>query len=212
MPALYTPPAYRLQTALQRPARRAAFVVPLPTVPGGFRVVAADPPYRFRSNCVAEPGRNAMRHYACMSLDAIAALPVADIVAPDAVLLLWVPGPFLVVGAQIPIMRAWGFTPTAFGFVWIKTNADGSIFSGTGFTTRKNAEFAVLGKRGRSVRRAADVREVILSPRRDHSRKPDEFYARVERYAAGPRLDLFARQLRAGWTAYGDETGKFPPC
>ena len=33
-----------------------------------------------------------------------------------------------------------------------------------------------------------------------------------ERYAAGPRLDLFARQLRAGWTAYGDETGKFPPC
>ena len=135
MPAVYTPPAYRLQTALQRPARRAAFVVPLPTVPGGFRVVAADPPYRFRSNCVAEPGRNAMRHYACMSLDAITALPVADIVAPDAVLLLWVPGPFLVVGAQISIMRAWGFTPTAFGFVWIKTNADGSIFSGTGFTT-----------------------------------------------------------------------------
>jgi N6-adenosine-specific RNA methylase IME4 len=58
-------------------------------------------------------------------------------------------------------MRAWGFEPCASGFIWVKTNRDGSIFQGTGFTTRKSAVLAVLGKRGRSVRRAADVGEVI---------------------------------------------------
>jgi N6-adenosine-specific RNA methylase IME4 len=182
----------------------------LPRVDGGFRVVVADPPWRFRSNSAAKPGRNAMRHYACMSLDEIEALPVAEIAAKDAALFLWVPGPFLVIGAHIPIMRAWGFQPSASGFVWIKTNRDGSLSFGGGFTTRKNAEFAVLGKRGRSVRRTADVCEVIISPRREHSRKPDGFFRRIQRYADGPRLDLFARQQREGWVAWGDETARFP--
>jgi N6-adenosine-specific RNA methylase IME4 len=184
-------------------------LAPLPTVTGGRPVVIADPAWRFKSNSRARPGRNPMRHYACMSLAEITALPVAEIVATDAVVLLWVPGPFLVIGAHIPIMHAWGFTPTASGFVWVKTNRDGSIFQGTGFTTRKNAEFCVLGKRGRSVRRAANVSEIILSPRRQHSRKPDEFYERVERYAAGPRLEMFAREHREGFTAWGDQTTMF---
>jgi N6-adenosine-specific RNA methylase IME4 len=183
----------------------------LPTVPGGFRVIVCDPPWPFRSNSVARPGRNPRRHYDLMTLVEIAALPVAEIAADDCALFLWAPSPFLVIGAHIPIMKAWGFTPTASGFVWVKTNRDGSLFSGTGFTTRKRCELCVLGKRGRSVRRAADVREVIVSPRREHSRKPDEFYARVERYADGPRLDLFARELRPCWTAYGDEISKFSP-
>jgi N6-adenosine-specific RNA methylase IME4 len=159
---------------------------PLPTVPGGFRCLVCDPPWLFKSNSVAKPGRNALRHYNCMSLAEIEAMPVAEIAADDAALFLWVPGPFLATGAHVRIMKAWGFKPTASGFVWVKTNRDGSLFCGTGFTTRKNAEFCILGKRGRSVRRAADVREVIMSPRREHSRKPPEFYDRVLRYSAGP--------------------------
>jgi N6-adenosine-specific RNA methylase IME4 len=131
-----------------RPMARTA----LPRVEGGFRVIVSDTPWRFKSNSAARPGRNAMRHYACMTLDEIQALPVADVAAKDAALFLWVPSPFLVIGAHIPIMRAWGFEPTASGFVWIKTNGDGSLHFGGGYTTRKNAEFVVLGKRGRSVR------------------------------------------------------------
>ena len=142
-------------------------MTPLPHVDGGFRVILADPAYQFRSNSVAKPGRNPLRHYACMSLDAIAALPVAEIAAPNAALFLWVPSPFLVIGAHIPIMKRWGFEPCAIAFTWIKVTADGSIFAGTGFTTRKNAETCILGKRGRSVRRAADVSEIIVSPRRE---------------------------------------------
>lgn len=182
-----------------------------------YRCVLADPPWHFKSNSVDAPGRNPLRHYDCMSLGDIARLPVERYAAPEAVLFMWVIGPLLVRGDHIPIMRAWGFEPTAMGFVWIKLNPNSSphfvtlrdIFSGPGFTTRKNAEFVVIGKRGRSPRIDAGVGEVILERRREHSRKPDESYRRIERYCEGPRLELFGRQQRDGWTVVGNQADKF---
>jgi N6-adenosine-specific RNA methylase IME4 len=182
-----------------------------------YRAVIADPPRRFASNSVAKPGRNAMRHYDCMSLDDIAALPVKDVVADDAVLWLWITGPFLAIGAHRPIMRAWGFEPSGMGFVWIKLNpsvsehafTEDDLAMGGGFTTRKNAEFVVIGKRGKSVRKDAGVHEIIIEKRREHSRKPEKFYQRVPQYSDGPYLELFARQSRPGSDAWGLESTKF---
>lgn len=184
---------------------------------GHYRVIACDCPWDFKSNSKAKPGRNARRHYATMSLAELAAMPVGDLAAPDCALFLWITGPLLAIGAHLPLMKAWGFKPSGMGFVWIKLNPRAaSLFMlksdlamGGGFTTRKNAEFCLIGKRGRSVRRDAGVHEVIIEPRREHSRKPEQFYERVEHYADGPRLDLFARAERFGWTTWGDQVGKF---
>lgn len=182
-----------------------------------YRVIAADPPWAFKSNSVERPGRNAMRHYDCMSLTDINALPVGDIAAPDAILFLWITGPFMAIGAHLPLMKAWGFKPSGMGFVWIKLNPraaslfilETDLAMGGGFTTRKNAEFCLIGKRGRSVRQNAGVHEVIIEQRRQHSRKPDKFYARAEEYSEGPRLEMFARQSRPGWDIWGNQTDKF---
>jgi N6-adenosine-specific RNA methylase IME4 len=153
-----------------------------------------------------------------MPIAQIAALPVAQVVADDAALFLWVPGPFLAIGAHLDVMRAWGFEPSGMAFVWVKLNPNGcaesfsaaDLWMGGGFTTRKNAEFVLLGKRGRSVRVDAGVHEIIVAPRREHSRKPDEFYTRVERYAGDcQRLELFARQRRPGWHCFGDQVDMF---
>lgn len=190
------------------------------TLPAGpFDVICADPPWNFKGNSVAAPGRNARRHYSTMSLDEIAALPVADVVAPDAALFMWITGPFLAIGAHLPIMKAWGFKPSGVAFTWVKLNqrAPGlfwqnqDLFTGGGLTTRKNAEVCLLGKRGRSLRQSASVREVIVSPRREHSRKPEEFRERVEQYVGPERriLEMFSRSSRAGWTGWGNETEKF---
>lgn len=192
-------------------------MIPLPMIPGGFPVICADPPWLYKSNSKAAPGRNAFGHYDCMSLSDIADLPVRETVADNGVLFLWITGPFLAIGAHIPIMRAWGFKATAMGFTWTKLNkragglfiCPGDVFMGGGLTTRKNAEFCVIGKRGRSLRRSASVRECIISPVREHSRKPEEFFERVQQYAAGPYLELFARQSRAGWTTWGNQATKF---
>jgi N6-adenosine-specific RNA methylase IME4 len=82
---------------------------------------------------------------------------------------------------------------------------------GPGLTTRKNCEFVILGKRGQPKRLARDVFELVVAPRREHSRKPDEVYLRIQRYCAGPRLELFARESRPGWTPRGDEPTRFDP-
>jgi N6-adenosine-specific RNA methylase IME4 len=154
-------------------------------------------------------------------MSTLATLPVRDIAARDAFLFFWTTGPFLAIGAHTEVMRAWGFEPTALAFVGVKLNPRApSLFFRrarplfrAGPHERENAEFVILGRRGKPKRLAADVHEIVIAPRRESGRKPDEIYRRVERYCVGPRLDLFARASRDGWTAYGDEATKFdiPP-
>jgi N6-adenosine-specific RNA methylase IME4 len=146
--------------------------------------------------------------------------PVRDVVADDAVLFLWITGPFMAIGAHLPLMKAWGFKPSGMGFVWIKLNpkapelffVERDLATGGGFTTRKNAEFCLIGKRGKSVRKSASIHEVIIEPRREHSRKPEKFYRRVQQYSDGPYLELNARRTRPGWdVAVSNEATKFDP-
>jgi hypothetical protein len=69
--------------------------------------------------------------------------------------------------------------------------------------TRANPEQCLLATRGKPHRINADVPELILALRREHSRKPDEIYARIERLVAGPYLELFSSSSvphRPGWT------------
>ena len=176
-----------------------------------FGAIAIDPPWRFSSNSEDRPGRNAMRHYKCMRLPDLCALPVGELAAPDCWLFLWVTAPFLAQGDQRTLCEAWGFSSATIGFVWVKSNRAGpGLFQGLGHSTRQNAEFVVVGRRGRPVRASRSVHSVIVAPRREHSRKPDEFYARVERLVGDvPKAELFARERRGGWSSWGDEIGKF---
>jgi N6-adenosine-specific RNA methylase IME4 len=195
-------------------------IAPLPD--GKFAVIYADPAWAFKTyeRDDAVPARR--DPYRTMPMAQIRALPVAEVAAKDAHLFLWITGPLLAIGAHIPVMRDWGFKPTAMGFTWVKLKAshnplqmrvvptaDHDLFVGMGYTTRKNAEFCIIGRRGSPKRLARDVREVILSPVREHSRKPDDGYERIERYCPGPRLELFARTQRPGWTAWGNQMDKF---
>jgi len=78
-----------------------------------------------------------------------------------------------------------------------------------GYWTRANPEQCLLATRGHPKRIGRDVRRWIDAPRREHSRKPDEIYERIERLVDGPYLEMFARQTRDGWDAWGNETDKF---
>lgn len=151
-----------------------------------------------------------------MDLDAIKALPVATIAAKDAHLFLWTTGPCL--RQAFDVIEAWGFRYSSVAFTWVKLRratdqaqlrflptAEADLHVGLGLTTRKNAEFCLLARRGNARRNAKDVREIILSPVREHSRKPAETRLRIERYCDGPYLELFARERRPGWDAWGNE-------
>lgn len=195
-------------------------------VPGKYRALAIDPPWHFRARTALQMSnwtsrRDAEKHYAVMGVEDIAALPVHELAHRDGChLFLWATGPCL--PQAFETMDAWGFRYSSVAFTWIKLKrsfvagqlrlvetADADLHVGLGLTTRKNAEFVLLGRRGNCKRTAKDVREIILSPVREHSRKPDEMYRRVERYCAGPYAELFGRAPRAGWDVHGDELGKF---
>lgn len=147
-----------------------------------------------------------------MTVKEIMEIPVGEAAAKDCHLFMWATGPMLIQAFQV--MYRWRFAYKAMGFVWVKLKrgaAEDRLFYsvddlhvGLGLTTRHNAEFVLLATRGKPKRIAKDVREIILSPVREHSRKPDEVYQRIEAYCAGPRLELFPGQPRAGWVQWGE--------
>jgi N6-adenosine-specific RNA methylase IME4 len=175
---------------------------------GGAGVVLADPPWHFKVRSLKGEGRSACQHYSVPTFDELAALPVNKIASPDCWLFLWCTGPHLPHGLRL--MESWGFAYSGVGFTWVKLNPSGVGFHvGLGFTTRKNTEVCLLGRRGKPGRNAKDVRELIVAPRREHSRKPDQQYERIERFCDGPYVELFARTSRAGWVCWGDQTSRF---
>jgi N6-adenosine-specific RNA methylase IME4 len=143
-----------------------------------------------------------------MSMEALKALPVANWAADDCVLFLWACDPLL--PEALDLVAAWGFKFRTIGFYWLKQNAKSSgLFTGLGYWTRSGPELCLLATKGRPQRLAKDVKKAVLSPRREHSRKPDEIIGLIERLVGGPYLEMFARARRDGWDAYGNETDKF---
>lgn len=180
-----------------------------------YKAIHMDPPWRFKNFSEKGEGRNATSHYDCLSPEVMKALPVADFAEKDCALFLWTTDPFLPVA--LDMIRAWGFSYKTVGFYWAKTNRTADLsrltekdfFCGLGYWTRANVEQCLLATRGSPRRLAKDVRRLIISPRREHSRKPDEVYTRIERLTEGPYLDIFARESRVNWDCWGNQATLF---
>lgn len=189
-----------------------------------FKVILADPPWRFatwnKATAVKRrSGKNnnisATVHYNSMPTIDICRLPVWELCADDCVLFMWVSWPML--HDALKVIEAWGFTYKTCGFDWMKANAkQPDMFReetkgamGMGYWTRANSEPCLIATKGKPKRLKADVRMAIIEPRRQHSRKPDRVHGDIERLVAGPYLELFGRKQREGWTVWGDQKDKF---
>lgn len=172
-----------------------------------YQVILADPPWNFQVRSPKGEGRSAKQHYETMTRDEIGALPVRRLAASNAVLFLWTTDTHL--QQALHLIGLWGFEFKTVGFYWTKTNQDGSPFCGMGFWTRANPEQCLLATTGQPKRISKDVRRLIQAPRREHSRKPDAIYDGIEALIDGPYVELFARQRRPGWAAWGEEADKY---
>jgi N6-adenosine-specific RNA methylase IME4 len=189
--------------------------VQAPPRAGTYRVVYADPPWRFATFSDKGKGRSAEAHYDCMPLPEIRSLPVGSWAATESVLFLWTTDPML--RHALDVIEAWGFTYKTVAFYWVKLNKgrDGifmtprDFFTGMGFWTRANPELCLLATRGKPRRKATDVAKLLVAARREHSRKPEETYRRIERLVDGPYLELFARASQPGWDMLGNQAGLF---
>jgi N6-adenosine-specific RNA methylase IME4 len=197
----------QLSAAPRLRADQAALVMPLlPVIDGGWRTVYADPPWRFvnRTGKVA-PEHRRLDRYDTMTVRQICSLAVAEVVADQAHLYLWVPNALLPEGLQV--MESWGFRYVS-NLVWAKRRKDGGPDGrGVGFYFRNVTELILFGVRGSMRTLAPGRRQVnmIETRKREHSRKPDEAYDIIEACSPGPYIELFARYPRPGWTVWGDE-------
>jgi len=190
-------------------------IAPLP--PGKFGLILVDPAWAFTGyNSVGTPHRTEEDHYDVMSLEDMKAIPVADAAADDCALIMWVIGSHL--DQALELGRAWGFTYKTDCFTWVKVGKHNPAVRpiSMGHWSRKQTEQALLFTRGRPKRIEAGVRQlfetdehVIFAPKREHSRKPDEQYDRIERLVGGPYLEMFARTTHPGWSAWGNQVDKF---
>lgn len=175
--------------------------------PMGYRVIYADPAWLYKNWSKKGEWKNANRHYRCMPIEEIRALPVRDLAAGDCVLYLWTTWPFL--EQAFSVINAWGFTYKS-GGAWRKLSPTGrSEAFGPGYIERNACDPYLIATIGEPKRYNRAIRNIISAPIREHSRKPDEMRERLERLLDGPYIELFSRSNRPGWTAWGDEAGKF---
>jgi len=178
-----------------------------------FGTILADPPWQFQNRTgKMAPEHKRLSRYGTMTLDEIAALPVSHLVAEPAHLYLWVPNALLPEGLRV--MEAWGFAYKS-NIVWHKIRKDGGPDGrGVGFYFRNVTELALFGVRGQHARTLAPGRRQVnflATQKREHSRKPDEFYSIVESCSPGPYLELFARGPRHGWAVWGQQSETYTP-
>lgn len=185
---------------------------------GDYNVVYADPAWKFKLRGKrGADDRSPERHYVTMTVKEMAILPVREVVAKDCFCFMWTSGTYL--QKAMALLGQWGFTYSTIVFTWVKLKpgmgtqafmTEKDFTMGLGYSSRKNTEIVLLGRRGHPKRVAKNVRELIFAERREHSRKPDETRHRILQLAGDvPRLEMFAREQTEGWDAWGNEIDKY---
>lgn len=163
-----------------------------------YRTIIADPPWaQGMVGKFTRPRSGPPRAlpYPTMTVEAIKALPVAALADTGAHLWLWTTNAFL--APAFEVLAAWGFTYLT-TITWVKPSGCGAWFAGT-------TQHCLFGYYRRCVfpgRRYAPT-HFHAAPKR-HSQKPEQFYGLVEEVSAGPRVELFARRLRLGYSGIGN--------
>lgn len=179
---------------------------PLSDITQRFGTILIDPPWRF-SNRTGKVGPEHKRlyRYKTMSFEEIAQLPIGELALPRSHLYLWCPNALLL--EALTIMKRWNFTYKT-NIVWYKVRKDGGPDGrGVGFYFRNVTELLLFGVKGklRTLKPGRTQVNILITRKREHSRKPEEVYDLIERCSPDPYLELFARERVPRWEQWGDE-------
>ncbi len=205
---------YKQLTKAAKKAKQIAATETAELPDGIFNVIVADPPWQY-FNREDDAEHRAANPYPSMSIEAITnygkqpdenggwmdGTGVQTIADENAILWLWTTNAHI--EHSFGIAREWGFEPKTI-LTWAKDRM------GMGEWLRGQTEHCLMCVRGKPVVRLTSETTLIKGPMREHSRKPDEFYAMVEKLCPGKaRAELFSRTEREGWTTAGAEKGMF---
>jgi len=182
------------------PAHKEKDSPPLP--PGKYRVIYADPPWRYGDKLVEGYGA-AEHHYPTMSIEELCELPIKDMAGDDAVLFLWVTSPVLEM--SLMIIEAWGFEYRA-SFIWDKVKHNYGHYNSV------RHEFLLICIKGSCLPDNKELHDSVISiERTEHSQKPEYFRSLIDEMYIPPktrddRIELFVRgELPKHWDSWGNE-------
>ncbi len=171
-----------------------------PALPSSkYRIIYADPPWSYGDKLIEGYG-SAEHHYPSMSIEALCAMPVEEMVEDNAVLFLWVTSPLL--EECFPVIKAWGFKYKT-SMIW---NKDAHNF---GHYVSVRHELLLICTKGSCTPDAKTLPpSVVTEKREEHSVKPETFRTIIDSmYTRGKKLELFRRGGNPeGWTAWGNES------
>ncbi len=179
-----------------------------------FKTILIDFPWPERGG--GKIKRGADRHYPVMpvkqaALTILRAWAQPGFGEPDegCHLYFWVTNNFLPAGLRVIDQLGFDYKTT---ITWAKP------YYGLGQYFRGQTEHMLFATRGKGLdlrREHTDDRNAsTLLPaewprdeagKRIHSAKPVEAYELIEKCSPGPRLEMFARQAREGWSVWGDD-------
>nr|WP_234891588.1 MT-A70 family methyltransferase [Sinorhizobium meliloti] len=152
--------------------------------------------------------KSASAHYDVMSAEQIRALPVGQLASINCLIYTWATAPQLPFAVEC--LKAWGFEYKSF-MAWRKTTAAGKVRMGSGYRVRTTGEIALVGTLG-NPKQSHVPPTIFAGIAREHSREPEAFYDLCDRVMThARRADVFAREQRSGWRAFGNEVSKFDP-
>jgi N6-adenosine-specific RNA methylase IME4 len=189
-------PFKRLKVARQAEAIRKE----PPPLPGNgpYRGIVADVPWPYEKR-QEDPSNRGVHPYPSLSIAQICAMgpEVKRIAAKDCVLWFWTTNHHMREAFQV--LDAWGFEQKTI-LTWVKDRM------GMGDWLRGQTEHCLMAVRGKPVVQLTNQTTVFYGKVREHSRKPEEFYALVEKLCPAPRYcELFSRHARPNWDGHGDE-------
>ncbi len=194
-----------------------------------YKTVVIDPPWKKSTGGVGNKTLQCSTHYDVQTkwevVQTVDQWMNHHQVAPEAHMYMWAvnsfaAGPNQGVLPALDVVKALGFKPISL-IPWVKSNVGSPTPYGMRYT--ELCIFAVRYDKGKGSRTrysgTAELESVpngkglcsskdyILAPRRQHSRKPEEFYKWVRTRSMGPYLDLYSRTTRPGWTCEGNQIG-----
>ncbi|MCC5633498.1 adenine-specific DNA methyltransferase [Nostoc sphaeroides CHAB 2801] len=184
----------------------------LTTLQGHYQCIVIDPPWFYRLRSKDKTHRNRIP-YQPMRTKEILALPIPELCGSNGCILwLWFTNNHMIEAAQC--LQTWGFELKTI-LTWEKVTKDGTkTHLGVGHWLRNSTEHCALAIRGNvkafAGRTLTNQSSILHSPRREHSRKPEQFFELVEKLCPDmTKLEMFARSSRVGWDCWGDEALKF---
>ncbi|WP_288198780.1 MT-A70 family methyltransferase [uncultured Pleomorphomonas sp.] len=177
-----------------------------PLIPLFYELIVIDPPWGFDLYSAEGAKKSALSKYDLMTDAQVTALPVGQLASMNCLLYCWATAPQL--DLAIRCVKAWGFTYKSV-LVWRKVTATGRVRMGTGYRVRTTGEAVVVATLG-NPKQSYVPQTIFDGLAREHSRKPDEFYALCDKVMPqARRCDVFARERRSGWHSFGNELEKF---